>query len=204
MEYFESITGRGKVHLVPLGVEPGFFSFGKPEYRKPRVLFVGNWLRDYPTLVATVTHIKAENPNVEVICVTPAKNHGVFEGLDVRLLDGISTGDLLELYRTSSAFLFPVPDCTGNTALLEAMCSGLPVVTNRKVLDTGYLSKEGAFVTEDGDAEAMTRHCLELVYNCEVRRERSEAVRQWVTDRFNFRRVTEIQLNLYAKYGWQG
>ena len=204
LDYFESITGKGKVHLVPLGVEHAFFPFGRPENRVPRILFVGNWLRDFPTLVDAVSRIKAAAPDVEVACVTPEKNHYLFHGLDVRLLTGIPTVDLLELYRTSSAFLFPVADCTGNTALLEAMCSGLPVVTNRKVLETGYVDGESALVAADGDAEAMARYCLELARDGSFRRGRSEAVRQWVVDQFNWRRVADIQKAVYAQYGWQG
>ncbi|OIQ50042.1 Glycosyl transferases group 1 [Pseudodesulfovibrio hydrargyri] len=204
VEYFEEITGKGKVHLVPLGVEETFFPFGAPQGRVPRVLFVGNWLRDFPTLVRAAVLIKAEAPEVEVACVTPPKNHALFDGLDVTLLTGIPTEDLLELYRTSAAFLFPVADCTGNTALLEAMCSGLPVVANRKVLETGYVNEECALVTPDGDPEAMARHCLELVRDDSLRRLKSEAVRQWVSDRFNWRRVSSIQKDVYARYGWEG
>jgi glycosyltransferase involved in cell wall biosynthesis len=204
IEYFESITGKGKVHLVPLGVEAAFFPFGRPENRVPRILFVGNWLRDFPTLVNAISSIKTEAPEVEVACVTPEKNYPLFDGLDVRLLTGIPTKDLLELYRTSSAFLFPVADCTGNTALLEAMCSGLPVVTNRKVLETGYVNEESALVVDDGDAVAMARHCLELARDDRFRRQRSEAASQWVRDRFNWRRVADIQRDVYAQYGWKG
>ena len=202
--YFESITGKGKVHIVPLGIESSFFPFGRPENRVPRVLFVGNWLRDFSTLVDVVSRIKKEAPDIEVHCVTPEKNYHLFNGLDVRLLTGISTEDLLELYRTSSAFLFPVADCTGNTALLEAMCSGLPVVCNRRVLDTGYVHEASAMVTANGDAADMAKHCLELARNNRLRRDKSEAVRQWVVDHFNWPRVADIQREVYAKYGWGG
>lgn len=202
VEYFERIAGKGKVHLVPLGVEADFFPFGSPEERVERILFVGNWLRDFKTLVKTVSLINDEAPDVEVACVTPEHNHSLFDGLNVRLLSNIPTDQLLELYRTSAAFLFPVEDCTGNTALLEAMCSGLPVVTNRKVLTTGYVNESSAVVVDDRDARAMARHCIELARNEKERRQKSEAVREWVVDMFSWDRVATIQKEVYAKYGW--
>ncbi len=204
VEYFESLVGVGKVHLVPLGVDVDFFPFGPPEGRVRRCLFVGNWLRDFATLVGAVRIIKDTDPSVEVACVTPKKNHALFTGLDVALLTGIPTADLLELYRTSSAFIFPIADGTGNTALLEAMCGGLPVVANRKVLATGYVSEECACIVDDGDASAMARHCLELTRDEGLRRRKSDAVRQWVAERFNWRRVAAIQREVYASYGWRG
>lgn len=204
IEYFESITGKGKVHLVPLGVEPSFFPFGTPENRVPRILFVGNWLRDFPTLLQTITQIKTQDPAVAVTCVTPQHNHHLFENMDVQVLTGIPTEDLLELYRTSAAFLFPVADCTGNTALLEAMCSGLPVVTNERVLSTGYVNRETAFVVPDGDSTGMAQHCLALAHDTRLRRRKSNVVRQWVSEQFNYQRVADIQKSVYAKHGWQG
>jgi glycosyltransferase involved in cell wall biosynthesis len=78
------------------------------------------------------------------------------------------------------------------------------VVTNRKVLETGYVNEESALVVDDGDAVAMARHCLELARDDRFRRQRSEAASQWVRDRFNWRRVADIQRDVYAQYGWKG
>jgi glycosyltransferase involved in cell wall biosynthesis len=204
VEYFESLTGAGKVHLVPLGVAPGHFPFGHPENRVRRCLFVGNWLRDFDTLVETVRIIKKQDPGVEVAVVTPKKNHHLFTGIDVSLMTGVPTEDLLELYRTSAAFIFPVSDCTGNTALLEAMCSGLPVVTNQRALFSGYLNEECCRMVGDGDAEAFAREALELVYDSAHCARQSEAGRQWVTDWFSWERIVDIQKRVYARYGWSG
>lgn len=204
VEYFEALTGVGKVHLVPLGVDPDFFPFGPPDRRVRRCLFVGNWLRDFPTLVKTARIIKDKDPGVEVVCVTPEKNHALFAGLDVRLLTGVPTRDLLELYRTSSAFIFPVTDCTGNTALLEAMCSGLPVVANARSASSGYLNAECCRIVDDGDAEAFAGEVLELVNDESLRARLSEAVRQWVVDRFGWPRIAAMQMEVYARYGWKG
>lgn len=201
VDYFRGLAGADKVHLVPLGVETAYFPFGPEAERLPRVLFVGNWLRDFAALTRAVARINERAPDVEVVCVTPPANHARFAGLRAELRSGIPTPELLELYRTSSAFLFPVADCTGNTALLEAMCSGLPVVANRLTLSTGYLSEAVALIADDGDGEAMADACLELVRNERLRRERSHAARQWVEERFDWARVAAMQAELYARFG---
>ncbi|MEF2144715.1 MAG: glycosyltransferase family 4 protein [Desulfovibrionaceae bacterium] len=201
VEYFQGLAGADKVHFIPLGVEVDVFPFGPAEERCPRVLFVGNWLRDFPALVQATARINALAPEVEVVCVTPEANHPLFAGLDVDLRCNIPTADLLELYRTSSALLFPLADCTANTALLEAMCSGLPVVTNRMILDTGYLTEETAFLAPDGDGEAMADACIELARDEVLRARQSHAIRQWVTERFNWPCVAAMYARLYARLG---
>lgn len=202
LEYFEDLVGPDKVHVTPLGIATEFFPFGESEKRVRRCLFVGNWLRDFPTLVRAVRLIKGQDPSVEVTCVTPEKNHALFAGLDVRLLTGIPTEDLLDLYRTSSVLLFPVEDCTGNTALLEAMSSGLPVVANQRVLGTGYVNEDCCRIVGDGHARGFAEQALALVNDKKLRDAQSRAVRQWVEEQFNWPRVAEMQMKVYAQYGF--
>ncbi len=211
--YFEKITGPGKVRCIPLGVETGFFPFGPFAGRKKRVLFVGNWLRDFYLLAETLARIARIAPDIELLCVTPAKNHAALAGEGIRLLTGLSVAELTTLYATSSVFLHPVADCTANTALLEAMACGTPVVANARAFASGYLSPDMSLVVPDGDAGAMTGAmpevmpsimadaCIRLCRDAPLARRMSEAARQWAADRFDWARIAPLYAELYASLG---
>lgn len=138
IEWYESFVGKGRVKFVPLGVDTDFFRPNemkvKPEH--PRLFFVGRVFRDtamlarlIETMIETMPQVRFDvlvtqyqikhDPNIKRIC----------DIRHVKIHSGISDAALLHLYQQSYLLLMPLVDSGANTALCEALASGLPVVT---------------------------------------------------------------------------
>lgn len=125
------------VHLSRHGACLDFFKpTGSSKGESPRLLFVGQWLRDFETLSRTMPLIWQSMPEVVIDCVIPrsARNHPSLLTLArdprVKWHAGISAEDLLGLYQNASLLLLPLIDATANNAIVEAMACGLPIVTS--------------------------------------------------------------------------
>lgn len=139
---------KGKVHVVPLGVDT---IYHKPVYkgRKNYILSAGRDNgRDYKTVIETarsmpgrVFHIVCSKRNLVGISNIP-KN--------VKIFFDLPPNELYKKYREARVLLMVThddqhqdgSDCSGQTVLLEAMASGVPVVVSRKKYITEYI-KEG-------------------------------------------------------------
>ena len=133
---------RGKIFFVPLGVDTRFHT---PVYdgRKPYILSVGRDNgRDYAAVVAAARHL----PEREFQIVCSRRNlTGISLPANVRVFYDLPVADLHAKYREAELLLLLTKDgtegsdCSGQTVLLDAMASGLPVVVNRKP----YLTQMG-------------------------------------------------------------
>jgi len=159
-DYLRSVCDT-PVHLSRHGACLDFFKpSGSSKGDSPRLLFVGQWLRDFDTLSRTMPLIWKSMPEVTIDCVIPrsARNHSCLLTLArdprVRWHAGISAEDLLGLYQNASLLLLPLIDATANNAIVEAMACGVPIVTS----DVGgiheYVPPTCGELCPQGDAEA--------------------------------------------------
>lgn len=122
---------------IPLGVDTLFFrrknSRGTTS-APPRVLTVGNWLRDYTTWAAVVKQLRTRNRDIEFVVVANADTQAAARnalGHDIRgvqFLRGISDEALRTEYEKASVFYLPLTSAMANDALLEALSMGTPMV----------------------------------------------------------------------------
>ncbi|GAA1940141.1 glycosyltransferase family 4 protein [Kitasatospora viridis] len=128
--FFADLLPPERVHLVPHGIDTTVFTpaASPPWPGRPLVLTVGWWLRDFDTLDA-VHHIlhQRHGRDVELAVVTreAAARHW---HPAVRVLEGISEQELIDLYRRASLLLLPLTGASANNALLEALSCGTPAV----------------------------------------------------------------------------
>ena len=163
--FFEQYVDRSKIFFVPHGVDTDFF---RPEASIPKnpnkILFVGNWLRDFETLV-TISKILAENaPQISIDVVTLERNKSLFDGCtNIAFHSGIPEDDLLRKYQEASLLVVPMKDCTANNSVLEGMACGLPIVTTDIGGIRDYVDEECAVLCQPGDAEGMAKEVCALV-----------------------------------------
>jgi glycosyltransferase involved in cell wall biosynthesis len=166
--YFKSVSSA-PVHLIRHGVRHDFFS--PPEDLSVRVgiklLFVGQWLRDFETLANAMPRIWEKMPEVRLDCVVPrfargsdsirrlAMDHRVFWHAD------LNDGCLKSLYQNSDLLFLPVLDATANNAVLEAMASGLPVISSDVGGISEYLPRDAGQLCRAGDAESHADTVIE-------------------------------------------
>ncbi|WP_395748812.1 glycosyltransferase family 4 protein [Prosthecobacter sp.] len=147
-DFFESLTDR-PVLKIHHGVDLGFFTPGSvaPSV-SPRLLFVGQWLRDFQTLADSMELIWQWRPDVTLDCVVPrgARNSDSHMRLArdqrVRWHAGISAETLRGLYQQATLLFLPIVDATANNAVIEALSAGLPIVSSNAGGLQDYLPAE--------------------------------------------------------------
>ncbi|RJQ18404.1 MAG: glycosyltransferase [Nitrospiraceae bacterium] len=164
VHFFEQYVERSKIHLVPHGVDVDFF---KPDDSMPKdpnkILFVGNWLRDFETLKHVANILRSSSPEIIIDVVTLERNRALFEGIEnIRFHTGLSEDELLNKYQSASLLLIPMKDCTANNSVLEGMACGLPIVTTDIGGIRDYVDEDCAVLCRPADAEGMAGAVLDL------------------------------------------
>jgi|LakMenEpi03Aug12_release.lakeMendotaPanAssembly.Ray.scaffolds.fasta_scaffold05340_3 glycosyltransferase involved in cell wall biosynthesis len=134
--FFRSVC-ESPVHLLRHGVRHDFFQ--PPEdisMRKDnRLLFVGQWLRDFETLSNAMALVWSRRPDVQLDCVVPrfARNSEPLRRLamDQRVTwhAELSDEQLRGLYQAADLLFLPLLDAVANNAVVEALACGLPIIS---------------------------------------------------------------------------
>ena len=158
--FFEGQTER-PVLKINHGVDLSFFRPGSATPSvSPRLLFVGQWLRDFTTLAESMELIWQWRPDVTLDCVVPrgARNSDALLRLArdqrVRWHAGLSAEALRGLYQDATLLFLPVVDATANNAVIEALASGLPVVSSNAGGLQDYLPAECGLLAQPQNAKA--------------------------------------------------
>ncbi len=164
-EHLQKITGKDNVYVVPHGIDLEFFKPLEDEnrFKEKRCLFVGQWLRDFETLVRVIEIVNKNSLDVhfDVVSFEDKKSH--FENFNnVTFYSSTEESKLLELYQKASLLVLPLTDCTANNSVLEAMACGLPILTTRVGGVMDYVDEHCAALTDPKDAHTMAKRVLDL------------------------------------------
>ncbi|MFM7321710.1 MAG: glycosyltransferase family 4 protein [Armatimonadota bacterium] len=183
----------GKVEVIPPGIDIAAWNFGeRPVKDTVEFLFVGG---DFPrkggdTLLEAWRRLE---PGIRSRCrlhiVT--KTEGVGEGVDgVEVHTGVSPNSerLLALYRRADAFVFPTRGDCLPLAVLEALASGLPVITTAvAALPEAVVDNVSGRIVPVDDAGALAAAMGELAGDAGLRRRLGAAAREEASLRFDAR-----------------
>ncbi|MBK5274134.1 MAG: glycosyltransferase family 4 protein [Desulfuromonadales bacterium] len=196
--FFEQYVDRSKILFIPHGVDTDFFRPDDSVPKDPnRILFVGNWLRDFDTLVAVSKILTDKAPQVKIDVVTLERNKPLFNGCDnVRFFSGIPEEDLLRKYQQATLLLVPMKDCTANNSVLEGMACGLPVITTDIGGIRDYVNEECAILCQPGDADGMADRLMQLLGDHACKKEMGKAANR-KSEEFTWHRVSRIMLSAY-------
>jgi glycosyltransferase involved in cell wall biosynthesis len=127
-----------KVVIVPNCASSEFLIERQWDHRARRLLFIGQWLDMKGTryLVEAFTRLARRNPDLSLWCVGTLSNETiVLEDFPedvrelVRVMPRVDRKRLLELCSGADIFVFPSLSEGFSLALLEAMSTGLPIIT---------------------------------------------------------------------------
>jgi glycosyltransferase involved in cell wall biosynthesis len=163
--FFEQYVDRAKIHFVPHGVDTDFFRPDNSVSKDPnKILFVGNWLRDFETLVKTAKILAEKAPHILIDVVTLERNKSLFDSCtNIAFHSGIPENDLLRKYQEASLLLVPMKDCTANNSILEGMACGLPIITTDVGGIGDYVNSKCAILCSPMDAEALSTATITIL-----------------------------------------
>lgn len=115
----------------------------------------------------------------------------------VEIAGRIDPEDMPQVYRESDIFVSATVQEGMSNAMLEAMASGLPIITTRCEGVEELITDNGVIV-EGANAEEIARAIRSLADNAQTRKEMAVAARSRA-ERFTWRRAAEEYLALYER-----
>lgn len=205
IEFFESHVGKGRVKFIPHGVDTEFFRPGKVAPQPNKLLFSGHYLRNTPMLARVIKALAEKHRDLEFNLLVPeAFRH--FEGLDVLKTrpdvvwhHNLNDEQLWELISSSYLVLLPMRDSGANTAVVEAMSCGTPIVTT----DVGGIRDYGGGkffpVVANDDDGAMVELVGEYLGSSTRRDEVSRACRDFAVKELAWPLISKRHLEIYKE-----
>jgi glycosyltransferase involved in cell wall biosynthesis len=180
----DEITRRGwapaaRVATVAHGVPGSFFAVQRPVRAARTLLFVGQWLPMKGTtyLAAAFNELAGRHPGLHLVCAgTLAAADVVRRSFDqavrarVTVLPRVDRGTLLQCHAEADIFVFPSVYEGFGVAVLEAMASGLPIVTTPVGVAADALRADvNALTVPKRDAKALVRSIERLMADTDLR-----------------------------------
>jgi len=132
----ENGVPREQIHVVPYGVDTTHYPCRETPPRETdpfRIIWIGNMTqrKGLSYFLEAIASLPQENLEV-LVCGHHAVERAVIEGCgikSIRVLRGLPTGELTRLMRSCDLFVLPSLAEGFGHVILEAMSSGLPVLT---------------------------------------------------------------------------
>lgn len=207
VSYFEEFL-PGHAHFIPHGVDTDFFyplidRSEASKNRRPRCVFAGMWLRDFPTLTRVIEQVLKHNPGVcfDIVLPRSKRNDPLLYQIarhdQVFWHANVSDEQLRDIYQQATVFLLPLLDCTANNAVLEAIACGLPILSNNVGGMPDYTTPSFAHLFSLGDVDGFTNTILELVDDSPRCQKMSTAARTFAEQNLTWSRIAQETLEVY-------
>jgi glycosyltransferase involved in cell wall biosynthesis len=197
-----------KIVVVPPGVDVEQWAPPQPGVREaslkatiglPRILFVGGDFarKGGPLLLAWFERYGQGRSELHIVTRTPPANQKPLPGLYLHTNLEANDPKLMRLYQESHLFVLPtLADCFG-VASIEAMATGLPVITTN-VGGVPDIVEEGqqGFLIAPKDDEALDQRLALLLGNAALRQEMGERARARVLTHFDAHKNAERLIGL--------
>jgi glycosyltransferase involved in cell wall biosynthesis len=179
-----------KVEVIPPGIDLERWNFARPGTPRPglvRLLFVGGDFRRKggDTLLAAFRRDLMDHCCLDIVTREQVNTEGL---ANVCVHHGMAPNapELMAMYASADVFIFPTLADTLPLVIMEAMASGLPVITTT----VGALKEEvddnvTGFLVPPGDAPALGQATLQLVMNPALRLDVGAAARRAADRKFN-------------------
>lgn len=203
IESFRVYMPNAKIAFIRHGVDLDFFK-PKPELiNKNKIICIGHYLRDFECLQLVYRNLKAYFPELELHLIIP-KQHRSTENLQkinqsegVYWHEGLTDLELLRFYQSSVLMLMPMKNSGANTAIVQAISCGTPIVTT----DCGGIRSYGGGdvfpVFEPIDYDGMTNYAISLIEEDSQRNKLQENLRNFAKNNLDWHLIAEKHQEFY-------
>ena len=209
--FFETHVGRGRVQFIRHGADVDFF---KPAPEKvcepPRILYSGVYLRNEPMLLRVVDRLVKKYPDVRFDLLVPVHHRSspalapLLQHPSVTWHAGLSDEQLRELYQRSYLMLLPMNESGANTAVVEALTSGLPVATTDVGGIRDYAGGDIFPVVPNDDDAAMVALVEQYLNQPQWRNETARRCREFVEQNMAWPLIAQKHLEFYQHLSENG
>ena len=214
------LSGLGRrIPIIPLGIDPARFERIPEEalaaaerivsrLPHPRILFVGRlvYYKGVDTLLKAIAPVSGAS--LVIAGDGPLRNslealaHSLGVGSRVLFTGSLAEDIYPALFATADIFVLPSTHRTEAFGIvaLEAMASGLPLVTTELGTATSFYNEHGAtgFVVPPGDVRALAESLSALAGSAELRARMGRAARERVKD-FSLSAMLDAYEAIYAE-----
>ena len=215
LRYLEKNRWASKAHIV-LGentVSDDFFIEREWRAAASRLMFLGQWLEMKGTrfLVEAFTQLARAHSELELWCVgTLADEETVLASFpeDVRrrviVRSRVERNELIECFRQADIFVLPSLSEGFSHALMEAMATGLPIVTTPVGAAPDILKDgESALFAPAADANALAQSLSTLLHDAGLRKKlgcRAQIAARYYNDEQSFARFYQLLESILAEW----
>lgn len=204
LKFFENYIGQNRVKFIHYGVDTDFFHPIKQEsFQSKHILFAGHYLRNTAMLHRIVVRLARLYPDVHFDLLVPEHERHT-EGLleltnhpHVTWHQKLSDESLRQLYQSSYLLLLPMNNSGANTAVVEALACGLPIVTT----DIGGIRDYGGGsiypIVPNNDDDAMLDLVEQYFAHPEWRNEVAIACREFAEQYLAWPLIAQKHLESY-------
>jgi len=189
--YFQKLSGK-PVYVIENGVDLAQFPFkSRPYTEQVNILFVGNF-KYFPNTDAVqffyhevLRKIASDTITFTII----GKGSSQFAALDRRIKTVEFVDSIQDAYYAADIFISPIKIGGGtNFKILEAMATGVPVVTfSERVRDIGAVNDRDVLTGDTG--EEFRQQVLRLIDKPELRQKLAKNARNIIEEKFAWERI---------------
>ena len=203
---FSKYIPRDNIHVIKHGVDIDFFKPGDlTKVKKNKILFVGHYLRDFEMFMK-VYHLILEKDfgkTLEFHFIIPFPFRkipalaSVVSSKNVFFHGGLTDEELLKFYQTSYLLLMPMVDSGANTAIIQAIATGLPIITTDVGGIRSYGGGEIFEVINKNDFVAMAELFTKYFNDSDFRNRVAEKQRNFAVNQLDWNIIAMQHLNVY-------
>jgi colanic acid/amylovoran biosynthesis glycosyltransferase len=185
-----------KLHIVHCGVDPKLFLPIKHTGSGSQLLYVGRLsaAKGVPILLESLAKLKDAHPDILLTVIGDGGEREHLEKLvfdlglsgNVKLVGYKSQTEVRQYLRETDIFILPSFAEGVPVSLMEAMASGVPVISTRIAGISELVQDEvSGYLVSPGNIEQLSEKILHLYANPECRQSFGEAGRNYVIQEFN-------------------
>lgn len=205
-EAMRNLVPKLDVDIVPNGIDEEFFTQKKSYKDKtPKVLYVGNfkWMQNEEAALVLINKVwpriktKIKKAKLWIVGMNITEDIKTHKGNDIEITEGIP--DIRDAYLNSSVLVTPIKGPGGTRLkILEAMASGLPVVTT-SVGAEGLGVKHGKHAFISDSWKGLSKYAIEVINDPKKAKIMGRNARKFVEKNYTWKVSAEELNDLYTQ-----